>query len=262
MQRKFNKTIGKLDEILSRLMVYKRLAVKGELSEVNTKTLEHHAEDLIGCGTAIKAALQVAATKQALTDQMTDWAKRGFVKGTRLHARDIEFEYEFTLEPVRPIKVDKNGPIAQDLNMTPESPIPPNKSSAKTCEVGGENVMNHDFPQYAEFCLCGMFDHMGNRREIVPMPVKDYPHGARTPVDNINCPRCEQTLDMPPKGIVGDNIKYQDQVYHRCCYQELCDDLRAAGSCEVGRHVFVNGLDKPCQCGKIAQGRPVQDHGG
>jgi hypothetical protein len=49
LQHEFNKLIGDTDEILSRLIIYS----KGFLDDVNTQTLKHHADDLIGVGGAI-----------------------------------------------------------------------------------------------------------------------------------------------------------------------------------------------------------------
>lgn len=54
--RKFDRTIGRLDRLLSEFLV----AAGGELDEADRQTIKHHADDLIGVG---KKALELVTAK-------------------------------------------------------------------------------------------------------------------------------------------------------------------------------------------------------
>lgn len=56
-QDRFDLTIGRLDRILSELMVYS----KAEMDEPNKQTLKHHAEDMEACA---KSILSILNTKE------------------------------------------------------------------------------------------------------------------------------------------------------------------------------------------------------
>ncbi len=49
----FDRTIGQLDFVLSKLMIYARSIRDGKLSEPNKQTLKHHAEDMVAASEAI-----------------------------------------------------------------------------------------------------------------------------------------------------------------------------------------------------------------
>jgi hypothetical protein len=49
----FDRTIGQLDFVLSKLMIFSKDALHAELSEPNRQTLKHHAEDMIAAGNKI-----------------------------------------------------------------------------------------------------------------------------------------------------------------------------------------------------------------
>lgn len=53
----FDHIIGRFDFILSRLMMYRKQAKEGTLSDANRQTLKHHAEDAIAAGQAILQTL-------------------------------------------------------------------------------------------------------------------------------------------------------------------------------------------------------------
>lgn len=52
-QDDFDMTIGKLDFVLSKLMLFARSIADGELTEPNKQTLKHHAEDMEAAAKAI-----------------------------------------------------------------------------------------------------------------------------------------------------------------------------------------------------------------
>lgn len=56
----FDKTIGGLDFILSKLMIYSKQAQEGKLSQPNRQTLKHHAEDMEAAAKAIYKRLGIA----------------------------------------------------------------------------------------------------------------------------------------------------------------------------------------------------------
>lgn len=61
-QKKFDKTIGKLDRILSKMIEYS--GTLEALDEPNIQTLKHHAEDMVGAGE--KVLRNITANSKAL----------------------------------------------------------------------------------------------------------------------------------------------------------------------------------------------------
>ena len=68
----FDEVIGKLDFILSKLMLYRKEAKEGALSKPNRQTLKHHAEDMIAAGEVI---LKTLGKEQEGLPQPTDCDK-------------------------------------------------------------------------------------------------------------------------------------------------------------------------------------------
>lgn len=60
----FDLTIGKLDFVLSKLMMYAKQAELGNLSEANIQTLKHHAEDMELAAKSIFKKINSAVTNQ------------------------------------------------------------------------------------------------------------------------------------------------------------------------------------------------------
>lgn len=55
----FDRTIGQLDFVLSKMMLFAKQAKAGELSEPNRQTLKHHAEDMEAAAKAIYSKLGI-----------------------------------------------------------------------------------------------------------------------------------------------------------------------------------------------------------
>jgi hypothetical protein len=55
----FDLTIGQLDFLLSKIMIFARSAQVGQLSEPNKQTLKHHAEDMEAAAKAIYRKLGI-----------------------------------------------------------------------------------------------------------------------------------------------------------------------------------------------------------
>jgi hypothetical protein len=55
----FDQTIGQLDFVLSKLMLYAKDAETGKLSPPNRQTLKHHAEDMEAAAKAIYKKLGI-----------------------------------------------------------------------------------------------------------------------------------------------------------------------------------------------------------
>jgi len=55
----FDRTIGQLDFVLSKLMIYSKQAKDNKLSEPNRQTLKHHAEDMEAAAKAIYKRLGI-----------------------------------------------------------------------------------------------------------------------------------------------------------------------------------------------------------
>lgn len=61
----FDRTIGQLDYVLSKMMLYAKQAEAGDLSVANKQTLKHHAEDMEAAARAIFSKLGITKCQSA-----------------------------------------------------------------------------------------------------------------------------------------------------------------------------------------------------